>query len=228
MKKWLRYTLAALSFGVIVGGPVMTIANPVPPTASAACVEQVLLVPTWYKGLTDADCRIISPDAAGGIQPFIVRIAFNIVEMIMVIIGYIAVFFILYGGFQFVANNGSAATVEKASRTILNAVIGLAISMSSVAILNLVFGILQGQSGNVNGIPVLTGEQILQNILNTAYFIMGIIAVIVIIIAGITYATSAGDSAKVTKAKNQILYAVIGIVVILSAFAITNFIIGAF
>lgn len=77
-------------------------------------------------------------------------------------------------------------------------------------------------------IPQLTGDQVLQNGLNLAYFVMGIIAVIVIIVAGIMYATSGGDSAAVTKAKNLILYSVVGIIVIFAAWGITNFVIGRF
>ena len=75
-------------------------------------------------------------------------------------------------------------------------------------------------------IPPLSGDEILQNGLNLAYFIAGIICVIVIIVAGIMYSTSAGNAANVTKAKNLILYAIVGLVLILSAFAITNFVIG--
>lgn len=81
---------------------------------------------------------------------------------------------------------------------------------------------------DVPGLPTLTGDQILQNGLNIMYAIMAIIAVIVIIVGGIMYSSSAGDSAAVTKAKNLILYSIIGIVVILSAFAVTNFIFGRF
>jgi hypothetical protein len=81
---------------------------------------------------------------------------------------------------------------------------------------------------NQLNIPPLSGDQVLQNGLNLAYFVMAIIAVIVIIVAGIMYATSSGDSASVTKAKNMILYSVVGIVVILAAWAITNFVIGRF
>jgi hypothetical protein len=77
-------------------------------------------------------------------------------------------------------------------------------------------------------IPQLSGDQVLQNGLNLAYFVMGIIAVIVIIVAGIMYATSGGDAAAVTKAKNLILYSVVGIVVIFAAWGITNFVIGRF
>jgi len=79
-----------------------------------------------------------------------------------------------------------------------------------------------------NNIPTLTSAQVVTNTLNIAYFLAGIIAVIVIIIGGIMYTTSAGNSGSVTKAKNMILFSVIGIVVILSAFALTNFVIGRF
>jgi len=77
-------------------------------------------------------------------------------------------------------------------------------------------------------IPKLTGEQVLQNGLNIAYFLAGTIAVIVIIIGGIMYATSAGNAGSVTKAKNMILYSVVGLVIVIIAWAITNFIITTF
>jgi len=81
---------------------------------------------------------------------------------------------------------------------------------------------------DVPNIPTLTSGQVVTNTLNIAYFLAGIIAVIVIIIGGIMYTTSAGNSGSVTKAKNMILFSIIGIVVILSAFALTNFVIGRF
>jgi len=84
-----------------------------------------------------------------------------------------------------------------------------------------------GTGGTVN-VPVIGGDEVLRNGLNLAYFLGGTIAVIVIIVAGIMYVTSHGEAGGITKAKNLILYAVVGLVVILSAFAITNFIIGRF
>ncbi|MFZ3009985.1 MAG: hypothetical protein WA030_03130 [Candidatus Microsaccharimonas sp.] len=77
-------------------------------------------------------------------------------------------------------------------------------------------------------IPIVTGDDLLTNGLNMVYFLAGLIAVIVIIAGGITYATSRGEAAKLTKAKNLILYAIVGLGVILVAFTITNFVIGAF
>ena len=64
-------------------------------------------------------------------------------------------------------------------------------------------------------------------ILNTVYFIVGILAVIFIIIGGINYTVSQGDPGRVAKAKNTVLYAIVGLVVALLAFAITTFILNA-
>lgn len=66
---------------------------------------------------------------------------------------------------------------------------------------------------------------VVQNILNVIIGITGIIAVIFIIIGGVQYMTSAGDAGKAKKARDTILYAVIGLVVVILAFAIVNFVI---
>lgn len=68
---------------------------------------------------------------------------------------------------------------------------------------------------------------LIKNVINILLFIIGTIAVIMIIVGGIRYATSGGDQAQVTAAKNTILYSVVGVVVALMAFAIVNFVIGA-
>lgn len=77
-------------------------------------------------------------------------------------------------------------------------------------------------------IPTTSGQSLFDNGLNIAYFVAGIIAVIVIIISGFMFVTAGSDSNTVTKSKNAILYSVIGLVVIMSAFVITQFIIGRF
>lgn len=53
--------------------------------------------------------------------------------------------------------------------------------------------------------------------------IAGVIAVVIIIIAGINIAVSQGDSAKLAKATKAIIFAAVGLVVCLLAFAIVNF-----
>ena len=68
---------------------------------------------------------------------------------------------------------------------------------------------------------------VFKKITNTILYIVGIIAVIMLIIGGIKYVISGGDSKKVTDAKNTVLYAIIGLVVAFLAFAIVNFVISA-
>lgn len=68
----------------------------------------------------------------------------------------------------------------------------------------------------------------LASILGTVYTWAGIIAVIIIVIAGFMYVTSSGDASKVKRAKDAILYAVIGLVVVILAFVITQFVLGRF
>ena len=63
-----------------------------------------------------------------------------------------------------------------------------------------------------------------QNILNTVFLWAGIIAAIVVVVGGILYVTSQGDPAKTARAKMTILYAVIGLIVVLLSYAIVYFI----
>lgn len=66
----------------------------------------------------------------------------------------------------------------------------------------------------------------LTTIINVVVGMVGFVAVAMIVIGGISYATSQGDAAKTKKAMNTILYGVVGLVVALLAFAIVNFILS--
>jgi hypothetical protein len=69
---------------------------------------------------------------------------------------------------------------------------------------------------------------VFKTITNVLLFVIGAISVIMLIIGGIRYVVSGGDSAAVTSAKNTILYAVVGIIVAILAYALVNFVIGSF
>ncbi|MEK7620837.1 MAG: hypothetical protein AAB395_00595 [Patescibacteria group bacterium] len=64
----------------------------------------------------------------------------------------------------------------------------------------------------------------IKNVINILLFLIGMVAVIFIVIAGLRFVTSNGDANTVSSAKNTIIYAVIGIVVAVMAYAIVNFI----
>ena len=71
-------------------------------------------------------------------------------------------------------------------------------------------------------------SDIAATISNIMLFILGAVAVIMIIVGGIRYATSNGDQSAVKGAKDTILYAVVGLIVALVAYAIVNFVINQF
>lgn len=72
------------------------------------------------------------------------------------------------------------------------------------------------------------GTDIFKTITNVLLFIIGAVSVIMLIIGGIRYTVSGGDSSAVQSAKNTILYAIVGIVVAILAYAVVNFVIGSF
>lgn len=69
---------------------------------------------------------------------------------------------------------------------------------------------------------------IFRTITNVMLFLIGAISVIMLIVGGIRYVVSGGDSTQVTNAKNTILYAIVGIIVAILAYAVVNFVIGSF
>lgn len=78
--------------------------------------------------------------------------------------------------------------------------------------------LIPGDDGNL-------GQSII-NILNGVIGILAVVCVVVIVIGGVNYMTSAGDAGKVKKAKDTILYAIIGLVVCALAATIVNFVIS--
>ena len=80
-----------------------------------------------------------------------------------------------------------------------------------------------GCGGNSGATTDLT--TVIVNIINGVVGILSLVAVIFIVVGGVNYMTSAGDSGKVQKAKNTILYALIGLIICALAFAIVNFVI---
>ncbi|MDB5177183.1 MAG: conserved rane protein of unknown function [Candidatus Saccharibacteria bacterium] len=75
------------------------------------------------------------------------------------------------------------------------------------------------------GAPSGIQQNQVESLLMTVYVIAGIVAVMAIIYGGVRYTLSGGDSGNVKSAKDTILYAIVGLVVIMMAAAITDFVI---
>lgn len=91
------------------------------------------------------------------------------------------------------------------------------------------FAQIKPVTGSGLGIPDKgTLTEFIVNIINAGLALIGLAAAIYIIISGIRYISSSGDDGDAKKAKNGILYAVIGLVVIGLAAMIVNFVIATF
>lgn len=75
-----------------------------------------------------------------------------------------------------------------------------------------------------NGDATQTVNSILEDVINIFSLVVGIVAVIMIIVGGLKYITSGGDSGNVTGAKNTILYAVVGLVIVALAQIIVRYV----
>ena len=82
---------------------------------------------------------------------------------------------------------------------------------------------IRGASGCADAPQPADLPAVVVSIINGVIGVVSIVAVIAIVYAGINYITSAGDAAKIEKAKRTILYALIGLVVCALSFAIVNF-----
>lgn len=80
-----------------------------------------------------------------------------------------------------------------------------------------------GGSANDDGL-----KDAVRTVVNILLFVIGAVAVVMLIIGGFKYVISNGNSGQMESAKNTILYAVIGIVIALAAYAIVGFVIDAF
>jgi hypothetical protein len=69
-------------------------------------------------------------------------------------------------------------------------------------------------------------NNLLRRIVNIFSAVVGVIAVIMIIVGGLRYITSGGDSSKVSTAKNSIIYAIVGLVIVALAQLIVRFVLN--
>ena len=77
-----------------------------------------------------------------------------------------------------------------------------------------------GTSGSVS--------DIIGTVVNVLLFLLGAVCVIMIIVGGFRYVTSNGDQSAVKAAKDTILYAVVGLIVAIAAYAIASFVVSYF
>lgn len=124
--------------------------------------------------------------------------------------------------------------MKSKTQLIKQALIVLGLMVGAITILNLLpaasaSGFIKPEDNIVA--PETGGETSLRQMVLTVvnYFLgfLGLLAVVMIIYGGITYVSSAGNDDAVGKAKKIIMYALVGIVIILLSFVLVNAVLGA-
>lgn len=146
-----RYGLSLLLMFNMLILPIIAL----PATAQAAvaegCSTTLLTLPTWYKYLdvgpednnkNNGDpCAIIGPkDSSGNFdwQKAAGYVAIAVVEVLLRLGSLVAVGFVIYGGFRLITSQGDPEGAKNGRNTIINAVIGLVITIASASIVSFI------------------------------------------------------------------------------------------
>ena len=212
---------------------------------SGNCADQGFLgLWPWYHYLQ------VSPDASGacsvtnftllGSHSSILLILLALVDDLLRIAGVLAVGFVIYAGVKYITSQGDPAETARAQSTLISSLAGLAIALVAVAVVSFIGNQVGGGAGGVTqigldlsslpnpgGVNNPSGSSpFVQTILSWAFRILGATTFLVLVIGGLRYVLSQGDPQNVTKAKNMIMYALIGLVVAIVAQSIVSLIIN--
>lgn len=220
MMRFSRKIIAILAACLCLTAAVIGVSQPVnaAPACSASGTGMLNIpnAPTCPSDMQNADIwnGIVLPYVLWGL------------DVAMFAVGFLAVMFIIWGGFQYMTSTGDPGKAQNGQQTLVRALTGLAIALVARAGLDYVSTQISGGAISTTGASGSVPTTILDmsSILNLVYFIAGALAVVMIVFAGIQWITSAGDPAKATKARQTLTYAIIGLVVIVLAYAITQFV----
>lgn len=140
----------------------------------------------------------------------------NISSYLQGIAGTIAVIFIIIGGVMYMVSGGSKEGTERAKKTLIFAIAGLAIVLVAPYLYNEIKALLNGSSPGSKLVDILT------NILKLLLSIVGFIAIITMVVGGIFMLTAVGDDERYELGKKTATYSIVGLVVALSALIIAT------
>ncbi len=207
--------------------------------AAADCKPDNFLgiIPPWSKYLEfDKDCSVVLDFGKNPQQFWLV--GFGILDILLRIAGLVAVGFVIYGGFRFVMSQGESENIKNARSTIINALIGVAIAVLASTLVNFVASQFAtsnittnrniNQQVDVSSLPQVdpTSGSPVESILRIVFGLLGGIALIVIIISAIRLMTASGDPQAISKARDTLIYAAVGLAIAISAFTIVTFVVN--
>jgi hypothetical protein len=135
----------------------------------------------------------------------------------------LALLMIVIGAVMYVLSAGNADRIKTAKNIILAALVGLAIVIAAPAFLREISVLLGWDNAPaIEGGTTLTLTQIARNILNFLLSIIGVLALIMLVISGIMYLTSAGNETRMKTAKSIFMASLIGIAVAMGSLVLVT------
>lgn len=183
-----------------------------------------------FLGFTSWDCGVkINNEKT--LKTGILQIAANVATDASVLAAYLVLGYTIYGGYLYMFSGGDTNKVAAGKKTLSQAFIGLAITMSAYVIMSSLRFAMLGAGGTFNcdidtGANCANPTDVVNSMVQWVIAMGGVISVIFIIYGGIGYVTSAGDANKLQKSKNAITYALIGLAIVALAEIITAFVTG--
>jgi hypothetical protein len=151
-------------------------------------------------------------------------IGLAILDMLLRLTGFIAVISIMIAGFELVRSEGNTEKATNARQRLINSLVGLAVAAGATALVVFVGNTV---GGGGSGLPHTKANQdAITNLLNAFFVIVGSIAVLFIVLAGVKMVTSGDNAQKVAEARRQIIYAALGLVLIVTADSLVNLVLG--
>lgn len=136
----------------------------------------------------------------------------SVIDNLKNILAVIAILFIVVGGIFYITAGGSEERIKTAKNIWVGSIIGLILALLAPTFLNEIRNIFLLPNGtlptDINTTLSLTN--IITKVLTLLLSIIGILAIISLVISGITYIFSFGDSSKAEKAKEMIKWSIFG------------------
>lgn len=179
----------------------------------------------WFEGLCSGDA-VQEPSSEDELISFVWTVILNVLFDLILAVGYLAVGFIIYGGYLYIISQGDPGRATKAKKTLTSAIVGTVIALVATVAVNTIRIVLGINANDGWRQDDFTQTQV-EDAFGWAYSVAGIVAVIFIIKGGFDYLLSRGDPGKVKTATQSIIYAVVGLVIVIMAAVITSFITDA-
>lgn len=201
-------------------------------TARWVVATGLALWPAW------AWAQLLNPLApsGGGVDPneLFARVAGGFIFLI----GGVALFFVVLGGYGILTAAGNSERYAQGKKTITWAVLGLIVVIGSYVLLSTVLNVATGWQGlepfeqymltdplgliKLNGLGgvVFYGGRL------TKFFVAGLgaLTVLMLVYGGLQWVLAAGNQEKITKARQTLAYAIMGVAIVMSSYIVINFI----